>query len=407
MKVLQVNCVYGKGSTGKITQDIHRELLARGHESVVCYGRGAKTADPFVYKVCAEWYAKVNNLLSRFTGLMYGGCFFSTNKLISVIKRENPDVVHLHCVNGYFVNIYRLITWLKKHHVRTILTLHAEFIHTANCSYAQACEQWRTGCEGCTRWKKETRSLFWNRTAVSWQKMKKAFENFEELQVVGVSDWIKDRAQESAILGQFAVRRLHNGVFLEDFRAEPAENEREHLFNAYGIPKDKNIVLHVTPNFASSVKGGNYILELAERLPEDYQMVVVGSGCTATEHILWVPFVEGRKELAAIYRAAAVFVIASTAENYPTVCIEANCCGTPVVGFDIGGIKETIAPGMGSVVIPFDVDALTEQVLFWSKCSIEQEALTQRRRYCSKDRMTEDYLNLYGQEDAACKDEKD
>ena len=85
MKVLQVNCVYGKGSTGKITQDIHRELQAHGIESVVCYGRGEKVREPGVYKTCGELYAKWNNLLSRFTGLMYGGCYFSTNRLIRII----------------------------------------------------------------------------------------------------------------------------------------------------------------------------------------------------------------------------------------------------------------------------------------------------------------------------------
>ena len=100
MKVLQVNNVYKKGSTGKITYDIHSELLKQGIESVVCYGRGEKINEPHVYKTCGEVYSKINHLLSEFTGVMYGGCFFSTNKLIKIIKKENPDVVHLQCING-------------------------------------------------------------------------------------------------------------------------------------------------------------------------------------------------------------------------------------------------------------------------------------------------------------------
>ena len=114
MKVLQINSVYGKGSTGKITQDLHRALQDRGIDSVVCYGRGGKVREPGVYKTCGELYSKCNNLLSRFTGIMYGGCFFSTNRLIRIIQKEKPDVVHLQCINGYFVNIYRLVIWLKK-----------------------------------------------------------------------------------------------------------------------------------------------------------------------------------------------------------------------------------------------------------------------------------------------------
>ena len=98
MKVLQVNCVYGKGSTGKITQDLHRELQKRGVESVVCYGRGERVREPGVYKTCGELYSKLNNLISRFTGLMYGGCFFSTNRLIRIIRKAWTPVW---TVSGY------------------------------------------------------------------------------------------------------------------------------------------------------------------------------------------------------------------------------------------------------------------------------------------------------------------
>ena len=142
MKVLQVNCVYGKGSTGKITADLHKALLAQGVESVVCYGRGEKVDEPHVYKTCGELYSKMNNLLSRIPGVMYGGCFFSTNRLMGIIKTEKPDVVHLQCINGYFVNIPRLIAWLKRRGIPTVLTLHDEFMFTANCGYALDCEKW-------------------------------------------------------------------------------------------------------------------------------------------------------------------------------------------------------------------------------------------------------------------------
>ena len=119
MKILQVNCVYNKGSTGKIMCDIHIAAQKENIESVICYGRGEKTSDKNVYKTSSELYSRINNLLSRFTGLMYGGCAFSTGKLISIIKKEKPDVVHLHCLNGYFVNIYRLISWLNESKIKT------------------------------------------------------------------------------------------------------------------------------------------------------------------------------------------------------------------------------------------------------------------------------------------------
>ena len=179
MKILQINCVYNKGSTGKIVADIHKQLIDKGYESIVCYGRGAKVKDAHVYKTCGELYSKFQNLVSRLTGLMYGGCYFSTRRLIKIIKKENPDIVHLHCLNGYFVNIYKLIDWLKKRKQKTVLTLHAEFMHTANCGYAFECDKWKTGCGNCPRLKKETKSILFDKTNKSWLKMKKSFDGFD------------------------------------------------------------------------------------------------------------------------------------------------------------------------------------------------------------------------------------
>ena len=219
MKVLQVNVVYRKGSTGKIMADIHEELLRQGHESIVCYGRGEAINEPYVYKTCGELYSKINNAMTRITGVMYGGLSLSTRKLISIIEKEKPDVVHLHCINGYFVNIYKLIAWLKEHKVKTVLTLHAEFMYTANCGSALDCDKWLTGCGNCPRRKQEIRSFWRDGTAISWRRMKKAFEGFNALQIVGCSDWIAERAKSSPILGQIDATRIHNGIRTNNFHS--------------------------------------------------------------------------------------------------------------------------------------------------------------------------------------------
>ena len=179
MRILQINCVYGKGSTGRIMGDIHAYLRSQGHESLILYGRGDKTDDPDVYKTCGEIYAKANKLLCKLTGLMYGGCRLSTHRLIGYIKKLQPDVVHLHCINGNFVNIYRLIQWLKQSGIPTVLTLHAEFMHTANCVHAYECDKWETGCGHCPVYRRETGSLLFDRTAASWKWMRRAFDGFE------------------------------------------------------------------------------------------------------------------------------------------------------------------------------------------------------------------------------------
>ena len=219
IKILQVNNVYRNGSTGKITNDIHLSLMKKGYNSVVCYGRGERIVEPHVYKTCSELYSKLNNLLSRFTGIMYGGCYFSTKKLISIIKKEQPDIVHLQCINGYFTNIYKLIMWLKNNKIKTVLTLHAEFIHTGNCGHSLDCNRWMKGCGHCPRLRKETKSLFYDGTHLSWIKMKKAFDGFQDnLIVASVSPWLMDRAKLSPILANQHHTVVMNGLDTSVFR---------------------------------------------------------------------------------------------------------------------------------------------------------------------------------------------
>ncbi len=353
MKILQVNCVYNTGSTGKIVYDVHTELLNNGYESVVCYGRGGKTQDKGVYKTCGELYSKFNNLLTRFSGIMYGGCFFSTNKLISVIKKETPDIVHLHCINGYFVNIYRLILWLKNNKIKTVLTLHAEFMHTANCGHAYDCEKWKTGCGNCPRLKKETKSLFFDRTAQSFKKMKRAFEGFNEnLIVTSVSPWLMERAKQSPILANKNHTVVFNGLDKTVFYPCKEKNSDE-----------RKKVLFVTPAFSldkNHPKGGYYVVELAKQLPQ-FKFIIVGNrnkNISLPENIIDVGRVESKEELAKYYSLADVTLLTSKKETFSMVTAESLCCGTPVVGFEAGAPETITVPEYSEFVEYGNISAL-------------------------------------------------
>lgn len=395
MKILQVNCVYNTGSTGKIVHDVHVRLLEQGVESVVCYGRGARTDAPNVHKTCGELYSKVNNLLTRFTGLMYGGCFFSTNKLISIIKKEKPDVVHLHCINGYFVNIYRLITWLKRHRVKTVLTLHAEFMHTANCGHALDCEKWRTGCGKCPRRRQETKSLFLDGTARSWNRMKKAFDGFErDCIVTSVSPWLMERAKQSPILGAFDHVTVLNGLDTDVFRPVDGSGLRERC----GIG-DKKLVLHVTPSFSiqpGHLKGGRYVVELAKRMPEVVFAVV---GCREAveglpDNVINVGRLEDQNTLAAWYSTADVTLLTSRRETFSMVTAESLCCGTPVVGFRAGA-PETIAIEENCRFGEYgDLNYLQEQINILSAMDTQGLPTRAKEKY-DRSAMCSGYMDVY------------
>lgn len=399
MKVLQVNCVYGTGSTGKLVCDIHHGLLAEGMDSVVCYGRGVRVDEPGVHKVCAEGYSKLNNAFSRLTGVMYGGCFFSTNKLIRVIKAERPDVVHLHCINGYFVNIFRLIEWLKRNRIRTILTLHAEFMYTGSCGYALDCDKWKTGCGNCPRFRRETRSWLLDNTALSHRKMKKAFEGFDaDLLVTSVSPWLMDRAEQSDILGGKRHHVVQNGIDTDIFRPY----DTEELRRKHGL-KDERIIFHATPYFTDDrehIKGGFYVLKLAEML-RDQNVKIMVAGDHA-EHLKVPPNVillgriNDQRELARYYSLADVTVLTSKKETFSLVTAESLCCGTPVAGFEAGAPEQIAIPAYSDFQEWGRVDLLGRAVRRLLRAAYDGSAIADcaRMKY-SKDRMVAAYSALY------------
>lgn len=398
MKVLQINVVYNTGSTGKIMCDIHKELLADGVESVICYGRGERTTDAGVYKTCGELYSKLNNLLTRFTGIMYGGCLLSTNKLINIIKREKPDVVHLHCLNGYFVNIYRLVSWLNKNNVKTVLTLHAEFMHTGNCGHALECEKWTTGCGSCPRLKKETKSLLIDGTHRSWIKMKKAFEGFDTLRVTSVSPWLMERAMRSPILKGHKHTVVMNGLDTDVFHPYDTTSLREEL----GIT-DEKIIFHATPYFSDdkdNFKGGYYVIKLAEALKDKGVRVIVAGNYADSvkcpENMTLLGRVSDQVKLAELYSLADLTVIASKKETFSMIVAESLSCGTPVVGFCAGGPESITINEYSKFVEYGDTDAFITAADELIGRSVDSGVISAKAhaKY-SKNNMSKNYKKLY------------
>lgn len=391
MKVLQINNVYGEKSTGKITKVIHQGLLAAGIESVVVYGRGHNTREPGVIRLCPDWYGKLNNLISRFTGLVYGGCFLSTIRLKGIIARENPDVVHLQCINGYFVNIYELIRWLKMKKIRTVVSLHAEFMYTANCGHAFHCDRWKQGCGGCPDKKKATKSLFFDRTQASFRKMREAFRGFEtDCVICPVSPWTEQRARQSEILKDFRFETVYNGVDTDVFCCPDPERGRD------------KIVLHVTAHYSDRrdhTKGGWYFRELAKRMPQ-VQFVVAGRADPPRElpeNLKLLGVVSDQEELARLYRNVAVSVLVSARETFSMPCAESMCCGTPVVGFEAGGPEQIALKDYSSFLPHGDLDGLEKAVREYLGREVDRESLARNaREVYSSETMVKRFMEVYG-----------
>jgi len=347
--------------------------------------------DPDARKLCPEICAKANNLFSRIRGTMYGGCFPETELLIRILKKEKPDVVHLQCINGYFVNIYKLVRLLKESGIPTVLTLHAEFMYTANCAHSMDCMQWQTGCKQCSRWRQETLSWFRDGTSRSFEKMRNAFSGFEErLTVVSVSPWLRERASRSRILGGMDHRVILNGVDTEIFCWQPP-----------GEGKKKQIVFFAAPVISDAPdhpKGGAVLLEMAKRM-QDVRFVAAGTPEIKGDmppNVTLLGIIRDRAQMARWYRTSDVTLLTSRRETFSMVCAESLCCGIPVVGYAAGGPESVCLP-FGSTFVPWgDADALEAALRRQLAQPVDNQTLARAagERY-SRKRMGQEYLALY------------
>ncbi len=402
MKIIHINCVYNSGSTGKIVHDVHSYLSDIGQDSLVIYGRLGKTDDKNVYKLCSETYSKANHLFNNIIGITHGGCRFSTNRIISFIKKEAPDIVHLHCINGYFVNIYRLVAFLKKSGIKTVLTLHAEFMYTGGCGHSGDCDLWRSteGCRHCPSWKRETGSLFFDRTHTMWKRMRAAFENFDEnLIVTSVSPWLKSRAEISEILKGKRHKVVLDGVDTDIFHPSDGATV-EALRKELGLGQEK-VVLHVTPAFSDDphhLKGGYYILKLAEMMPE-VKFLIAGrakKGISLPPNVRLLGMVSPAGRLAKLYSLADLCIIASKRETFSMVTAESLCCGTPVAGFEAGAPEQIALETYSQFGVYGDLDKLRQkaQEFLCKKWDNQEIALAAAERYAKK-KMIKAYMAVY------------
>ena len=391
MKVLliDVNCKYS--STGKIVYDLFRKLKEDNHEAAICYGRGEVINEEGIYKFGLDWETRIHAGLARITGL--NGYFspVSTRRLIKFIEKFQPDVIHLHELHAYFVNIKPLINYIKSKKIKVVWTFHCEYMYTGKCGYAYDCLNFQNGCGNCPAVREYPKSLFFDRTR-KMLKDKQSLLSDMDFTIVTPSQWLADRVRLS-FLKDKEIRVIHNGIDTENvFYPRDVQDLRKEL----GL-HDKKVVLSVAPNIMDERKGGAIILKLSEKLKE-LQFVLVGSDETKryNENVLMIKRTKDQDELAKLYSLADLFLICSKRENFPTTCLEALACGTPIVGIDEGGTKETASEPYGLFFkadsLDKMIDGIKQQI---SKHKNKQNISLYGRELYSQQTMYNNYQKIY------------
>ncbi len=396
MRIVQINGG-AKGSTGKIMMGIAEVARAQGHE-VMCASPITTTnrdagEDCGYYRIGTFNSRRLNVALARITG--FNGCFawFETYKLLKKIDEFNPDIIQLHNLHDSYINLPMLFSYIKKHNVPTVWTLHDCWAFTGQCPYFTIvkCDKWKAGCHNCPQYKEYPASLYDN-TKKMWQLKKKWFTGVRNMTIVTPSEWLAGLARES-YLKQYPIEVINNGIDLNVFKPTHS-NFREQ----YGIPGDKYIVLGVS--FAWGYrKGLDCFVEMAEKLGERYQIVLVGTDDEIDKNlpqsIISIHRTQNQKELAEIYSAADVFVNPTREEVLGLVNVEAQACGIPVITSRTGGSPECIAENSGVVVDSYEemLEAIKD-ICEKKRCNDEDYIVANSKKFNMQKKFT-DYIELY------------
>ena len=378
-----------------IVKDINDELIRRGYESHIAYAI-SNYHPKNGYKIGNKLDYKIHALLTRLLGKQGYFSIISTRRFLRYIDRIKPDIVHLHNLHSNYINLNILLEYLEHESIHTVITLHDCWFFTGKCFHYQVakCDRFKDSCGDCPLIKKDVPSWFFDPTAKVLSDKKKLFNNIKSLTVVGVSNWISNEAKQG-IFKDKGVVTIHNGVDINIFRPTPSEM-REKL----GL-KDEFVILGSADKWLNPLNREAFKYILSSITPD---MKIVIFGCNKDqqkqlpESVIGIGYITDRDEMAKLYSMSDVFVNITLEDSLPTVNIEAQACGTPVITYKSGGSPETISERTGIVVPKGDKEGLLKAILKIKdrgKAIYEQNCIDHvEKNFVIKDRYVE-YVNLY------------
>lgn len=360
MKYLFVNIVAGVGSTGRIAVEQCRALQAQGHTCVLAYGRGPANCDGVdTYQIDTPLDCKVHGMMTRLFDLHGFGSAAATRKFVRWIKEYDPDVIWLHNLHGYYLNIEIFFAYLKTCGKTIRWTLHDCWAFTGHCAHFAyvGCDQWKTRCTHCPQLREYPKCVGISATGRNFDRKRAAFTGVPGLTLQTPSHWMAGRIGQS-FLKDYPLEVVYNTIDTDIFKPTPSDFRAAH-----GL-QDKIIVLGVAGIWTER-KGLHTFYELADRLDDRYKVVLVGLTdaqiAALPAGILGLPLTKTPQELAAAYTAADVYVNPSVEESFGLTAVEAHACGTPAVVYKDTACEE-IAAQYGGRAVAQNVDALAAAI---------------------------------------------
>ena len=343
MKILMINSVCGIRSTGRICTDLATELEHCGHEVKIAYGRET------VPEKFQKYAVRIGNGLNVYASGICSRCFgnegfnstSATKKFLKWAESFNPDLVWLHNLHGYYINVELLFKWIKSRpNMQVKWSLHDCWPFTGHCPHfvLVKCDRWKTECGNCVRYKQYPKSLFIDNSKNNFIKKKELFTNIPNMTLIIPTHWLENFVKES-FLKEYPVEIIPHKINQEIFKPRSSDFREKHNL------QDKKIILGAATAWGVN-KGLNDFIDLSGLLGENYAVVLVGLTKKQIKNlpsrIVALERTNNAIELAEMYTAADVFVNPSKLETFGMTTVEAAACGTPTVVYKGTACEEII-----------------------------------------------------------------
>lgn len=352
VKILIINETCGTGSHGKICAEMAEEYSSQGHEVKIAYGRNGDVPEKYrkyAVRIGTKADVYVHALYTRITDKHGFGSLRATKQFIQWAKEYSPDLLWLHNLHGYYIHIEILFRWIKENpNMQIKWTLHDCWAFTGHCSHylVPKCSKWKKQCYQCPEKRQYPKSLFADTSAENYKRKRLAFTGVNNMMLITPSVWLAEEVKQS-FLRCYPVKVVHNKINKNEFKPTKSNFRQRYCL------EDKRIVLGVASRWTDRKGFGDFI-RLSRLLDKNYVIVLVGvdqkQRRKLPQNMIGIERTENKEELAGIYSASDIFVNLTYEENYPTVNLEAEACGTPVVTYDTGGCRETIRNEYSRVV---------------------------------------------------------
>lgn len=412
MKVLLINTSERTGGAAVACGRLAKALRGAGIE-VKTLVRDKQTNDPDVVAVSTSRLGHLRNKLRFYWERMviFASNGFDRSQLFKVsiantgtdISRhplvQEADIIHLHWVNQGFLSLADIekLTHLGK---PIIWTLHDMWPITGICHYAFDCDKYTTECEGCPYLRSHTKDL----STKTFNRKKNYFEK-ENITFVGCSEWIATVARKSFFNRWMKVVSIPNPIDSAIFNKTDKKDSRV----ALNLPLDKKLLLFGAVNINDKRKGIDYFLEaLSEIKNDNIELIIFGQISDEARKMFPIKihslgYISDVEKIRQAYNAADTFVIPSLEDNLPNTIMEAMACGTPCVGFNIGGIPEMIDHKVNGYVATYkDAKELAAGIEWTLNNNGHEElsiaAINKVRSNYTEAIVAEKYLEIYREE---------